>query len=75
MLFDTLRHYKQSLPGLFRPLQSQADFKYFYQYLPGVYASLAVLPGYPVSATPGSVFPQWKDSTFDDDEMLTRIEI
>jgi hypothetical protein len=75
ILFDTLLHFKQSLPGLFRPLQSQADFKYLYQQLPGVYASLVVLPGYPVSSMPRSVFLQWKDSTFDDDEMLTRIAL
>lgn len=74
-LFDTLLHYKQSLPGLFRPLQSQPDFKYLYRSLPGVYASLAVLPGYPVSPTPSPSFSRWRDSTFSQDEMLTRLAL
>jgi hypothetical protein len=75
ILFDTLLHYKHSLPELFRPLQSQPDFKYLGQHLPAVYASLAILPGYPTSPKHGSDFLPWKDSTFSEDEMLTRIAL
>jgi hypothetical protein len=75
ILFDTLLHYKQSLPGLFSSLQSQPGYNRLEEDLPGLYATLAVLPGYQVSATPGSAFSKWKDSTFDEDEMLTRIAL
>jgi len=75
ILFDTLLRYKQSLPGLFHSLQSQDRYKYLEQDLSGIYSTLAILPGYPVSATLGSVFSQWKDSTFGDDELLTRIAL
>jgi hypothetical protein len=75
VLFDTLLHYKQNLPLLFRSLHSEPGYNRLQQDLPGVFANLAVLPGYPVSATPDPVFRKWKDSTFDGDEMLTRIAL
>jgi hypothetical protein len=74
-LFDRLIHYKQSLPGLFRILQSQSDFKYVEQSLPELYKSLAILPHYPVYAMSGSNYSVWKDSTFDGDEALTRLAL
>ena len=74
-LFDTLMHFKQSLPRLFGILQSQPGYKYFQEDLSGVYASLAVLPGYPVSATPASAISRWKDSTFNQDEVITRLAL
>ena len=72
ILFDTLLRYKQSLPGLFRALQfqSDSDYKYVERDLTGLYVTLAVLPGYPVSGIPKWSFSRWKDSTFDDDELI-----
>ena len=75
ILFDTLLHYKQSLPGPLHSLQSQTDFRYISASLPDLYSSLAVLPGYPVSSTPESGYLRWKDSTFGGDEMLTRVAL
>ena len=71
-LFDTLIHYKQSLPGLFHILLPQPDSRYVEQDLSWFYASLAILPGYPVSGGRGSDYSRWKDSTFDDEELLMR---
>lgn len=75
LLFDTLRHFKQSLPGLFCVLQTESDFKWVEQNLTNEYASLAVLPGYSATAIGASACARWKDSTFDDDETLNRLAL